>query len=371
MSEQKVINRWLVVAGGILIQLCLGAIYAWKAFTGKLTAEPYGFTKLQSQMPFFLGLLTFAVVMAFVAGRWQKKVGPRVVALTGGIVLGLGYIIAGLSGTSFWGILIGVGLLGGAGIGLGYVCPIAALAKWFPDKKGLIMGLAVAGFGFGALIWVKLTQGFAFGPIDLTPGWSGLYGAEWTANNVFLLYGVLFAALVGLGSLFMVNPPDGWKPSGWTPPPAKDGVATGSVDLTELQMAKTPQFWTLFLTFTAGATAGLMVIGVIGLFGKDKLTASGITLENADIMAGTAMGLFFGASTSELPLSGLTSAETSLSSPPPRLTTSETKMSAPITRGSSWHTGSAEPSGRSWVVAWAMHRHGYGHSFPPVLPASP
>lgn len=293
MPEGKVINRWLVVVGGILIQLCLGAIYAWKAFTGKLTGEAYGFSKLQSQMPFFLGLATFAVVMAFVAGRWQKKVGPRTVALTGGLVLGLGYIVAGLSGTNFWGILIGVGLLGGAGIGLGYVCPIAALAKWFPDKKGLIMGLAVAGFGFGALIWVKLTQGFAFGPVDLTPGWTGLYGAGWTANHVFILYGILFAVLVGLGSLVMVNPPDGWKPQGWTPPPPKAGVATGSHDLTEGQMAKTYQFWVLFLTFAAGATAGLMVIGVIGLFGKDSLTASGIALQKADVIAGTAMGLFF------------------------------------------------------------------------------
>ncbi len=293
MAEQKVMNRWLVVAGGILIQLSLGAIYAWKAFTGKLLKEPYGFTNLQSQVPFFLGLATFAIVMAFVAGRWQKKVGPRIVALTGGIVLGLGYVIAGLSGTSFWGILIGVGVLGGAGIGLGYVCPIAALAKWFPDKKGLIMGLAVSGFGFGALIWVKLTQGFVFGPIDLTPGWKGLYGAGWTANNVFILYGILFAALVGLGSIFMVNPPEGWKPKGWTPPAPKDGLATGGVDLTEKQMAKTLQFWILFLTFTAGATAGLMVIGVIGPFGKDSLTASGFDIDKADIIAGTAMGLFF------------------------------------------------------------------------------
>ena len=161
-ATPKVLNRWLVVAGGILVQLCLGAIYAWSAFTRKLEAAPYEFTRTQTQIVFALGLLSFAVVMALIAGRWQKKVGPRIVALTGGIVLGLGYIIAGLSGTSFWGILLGVGLLGGAGIGLAYVCPIAALVKWFPDKKGLITGLAVAGFGFGALIWVKLTGGFQF-----------------------------------------------------------------------------------------------------------------------------------------------------------------------------------------------------------------
>lgn len=168
MSSQRVMNRWLVVAGGILIQLCLGAIYAWSAFTGKLAAEPFGFSAVEGQWIFSVSLLTFAVVMAPVAGRWQARSGPRVVTLVGGLVLGLGYLVAGFSGTSFWGILLGIGALGGAGIGLAYVCPIAALVKWFPDRKGAITGLAVAGFGFGALIWIKLTQGFNFGPLKLT-----------------------------------------------------------------------------------------------------------------------------------------------------------------------------------------------------------
>ncbi len=283
-------NRWIVVVGGILIQLCLGAIYAWSAFTNKLTAE--GFTKTQTQVIFAVGLLTFAVVMALFAGRWQKKVGPRKVAITGGIVLGLGYLVAGFAGINFWGILIGVGILGGAGIGLGYVCPIAALVKWFPDKKGLITGLAVAGFGFGALIWIKLTSGFSFGPIDLTPGWAGLYGAGWTVSAVFKLYGVLFAALVIIGALPMINPPEGWSPPGWQPDTA-NASTSGGIDLTESQMVKTPQFWILFLTFTAGGMAGLMVIGIIRLFGVDALSAGGIEKANAAVIAGTAMGLFY------------------------------------------------------------------------------
>ncbi|MDD3642047.1 MAG: OFA family MFS transporter [Candidatus Krumholzibacteria bacterium] len=295
MTQQKVMNRWLVVVGAILIQLCLGAIYAWSAFTGKLTAEAggFGFSKTQTQVVFSLGLLTFAVVMALFAGRWQKKSGPRVVALIGGIVLGLGYVIAGLSGSSFWGILFGIGLLGGAGIGLGYVCPIATLVKWFPDKKGLITGLAVAGFGFGALIWIKLTTGFKFGPLDLTPGWGGLYAMGWTVTKVWILYGILFAVLVAIGSLFMTCPPDGFCPAGWIPP---EGVAAGSaggVDFTEREMVSTGQFWVLFLCFFVGATAGLMVIGVIQLFGRDALTARGMTALQANTVAGTAMGLFY------------------------------------------------------------------------------
>jgi len=295
MDEQKVMNRWWVVVGGILIQLCLGAIYAWSAFTGRLNAldGAFRFTKIQTQFIFSLGLASFAVVMALVAGKWQAKVGPRVVAITGGLVMGLGYVIGGLSGASFWGILLGVGLLGGAGIGLAYVCPIATCVKWFPDKKGLITGLAVAGFGFGALIWVKLTSGFKFGPLDLTPGWTGLYGAGWGVSQVFILYGVLFAVLVTLGALVMLNPPEGWKPAGWTPPTGAAAATSGQSNFTVGQMVRTPQYWSLFVMFTIGATAGLMVIGVIGLFGKDALTGHGIEAAKATVIAGTAMGLFY------------------------------------------------------------------------------
>jgi OFA family oxalate/formate antiporter-like MFS transporter len=295
MAEAKVMNRWWVVVGAILVQLCLGAIYAWSAFTGKLTVQDgiFHFTKTQTQIIFSLGLATFAVVMALIAGKWQAKVGPRIVAMTGGIVLGIGYLIAGFSGTSFWGILIGVGLLGGAGIGLGYVCPIATCVKWFPDKKGLITGLAVAGFGFGALIWIKLTSGFVFGPVNLSPGWKGLYGAGMGVNQVFILYGILFAVLVVLGALALVNPPKGWKPAGWTPPTGAAATGCGHANFATGEMVRTAQYWILFFIFMIGATAGLMVIGVIGLFGKDALTGNGVEAAKAVIITGTAMGLFY------------------------------------------------------------------------------
>ncbi len=293
MAENKVMNRWMVVIGGILIQLCLGAIYAWSAFTKKLTVAPYELTKTQTQIIFSVGLLTFALVMALIAGKWQKKVGPKKVAITGGIVLGLGYLLAGFSGTSFAGILLGVGILGGAGIGLAYVCPIAALVKWFPDKKGMITGLAVAGFGFGALLWIMLTGGFKFGAwVNLTPGWDGLFGAGWSVSSVFKLYGVLFAVLVGIGSLAMVNPPENWQPEGWTPP-TTGAASAGGMNCSVSQMVRTPQYWILFSTFAAGALAGLMVIGIIKLFGNDALAASNIEGDKATAITNTAMGLFY------------------------------------------------------------------------------
>ncbi len=285
-------NRWIVVAGGILVQVCLGAIYAWSAFTGPLAREPFGFTALQSQSVFSVGLVSFALVMALVAGRWQAKAGPRRVAITGGLVMGLGCLVAWAAGANYWGILLGMGVLLGAGIGLAYVCPIAALVKWYPDKKGLITGFAVAGFGFGALVWIKLTQGFVFGPVRLTGDWAGLYGQGWTANQVWLLYGLLFAVLVALGSSVLVNPPAGWRPRGWVPPAASTRP-TGRFELGVRAMARTPSFWGLFTTFLFGAIAGLMVIGIIERFGNDRLTASGFLPDEATLVAGTAMGLFY------------------------------------------------------------------------------
>ncbi len=280
MAEQKVLNRWLVVVGALLIQLCLGAIYAWSVFTPSLIAEPYNFTAAQTQLIFGVGLASFAVVM-IIAGRMQAKFPPRNVAILGGLILGLGYILARFVGTSFIGHLVTIGLIGGAGIGLAYVVPIAVGVKWFPDKKGLLTGLAVAGFGFGALLWVKLAG--SWGQLIETMG----------IANVFLTYGICFAIIVLIGSVWMVNPPEGYKPEGWTPPSATGDSASGAINLTSSQMLKTPQFFGLWLMFTAGAMAGLMVIGCIKLFGIDALQSAGMDAQTASAKAGTAMAVFF------------------------------------------------------------------------------
>ena len=155
MSDQKVMNRWYVVVGAILIQLCLGAIYAWSVFTPKLTAADgvYKFSAGQAAWVFSVGLLVFAIA-TIVSGRIMGKVGPKRIAAIGGIILGVGYILGGFLGNTFVEQFIFIGVIGGAGIGLAYVVPIAVGVKWFPDKKGMVAGLAVAGFGFGATIWV-------------------------------------------------------------------------------------------------------------------------------------------------------------------------------------------------------------------------
>ena len=213
MKTNNTPNRWLVVFGAILIQLALGALYAWSVFTKILTdpAGIYQFTATQTAWIFSAGLATFAGVMVL-AGKWQAKTGPRLMTVMGGILLGLGFVLGGFFGTSFWAQFICIGLIAGAGIGLGYVVPIAVGVKWFPDKKGMITGLAVAGFGFGATIWVKLAGSWFGGLLN----YAEVFGLP-PVQSVFVIYGIVFTVLVLLGSIVMVNPPEGYSPKGWDP----------------------------------------------------------------------------------------------------------------------------------------------------------
>ena len=283
MANQKVLNRWLVVFGAIMIQLALGAIYAWSVFTKALLEAPYSFTRSQTQAVFSAGLFTFALVMIF-AGIRMKKSGPRPLAISGGLVLGLGYILGGLFGSSFIMQLICIGIIGGAGIGLAYVVPIAVGIRWFPDKKGLVSGLAVAGFGFGATIWVKVAG-----------SWFNLI-AQYGVQTVFIYYGIAFIVMVLIGSIWMVFPPEGWAPAGYTPPapvqPDDKKKDSAGHDFVWQDMLKKPAFWTIWLIFVFGGMAGLMVIGTIRLFGIDALTAIGLDAENAGAAAGTAMAWY-------------------------------------------------------------------------------
>ena len=281
MENKKVMNRWLVVVGAILIQLALGAIYAWSVFTPSLTAE--GWTKMETQVVFSVGLVAFALFMVF-AGKKLTVWGPRNLAILGGIILGLGYALAGLlGGTDFWALTILIGLIGGAGIGFAYVVPIAVGMRWFPDKKGMITGLAVAGFGFGAMGWVKLagSWGHLIDNIGL--------------SSTFTIYGVAFAAMVIIGGLWMVFPPEGWKPAGYNPPEpnASGASAKGTVNFSVSQMLKTPQFYLIFLTFVFSAGAGLMSIGLMKLYPIEALQNAGMDPVSASAVAGTAMAVFF------------------------------------------------------------------------------
>ncbi len=262
MSETKIGNRNLVILGAVIVQLCLGSIYAWSFFQTALNGGPdaigvYLWPSLYSQLPFAAGLASFALFMIF-AGRWQDRVGPKKVATVGGVLLGLGYILAWLvdfvAGAdavlgTVW-LILTYGIIGGAGIGFAYVCPIAALVKWFPDRKGTITGIAVAGFGAGALVFGYIEQfllGIFNAPLEITVGWP------------FLVLGVTYLLLVVLGAQVLTNPPEGWVPEGYTPPAT---TADGrGLDVLPGEMIRTSAFWLLWLMFVFAATAGLMTLG--------------------------------------------------------------------------------------------------------------
>jgi OFA family oxalate/formate antiporter-like MFS transporter len=279
MENQKTMNRGLVVVGAILVQLALGAIYAWSVFTKPLVDA--GWTKADTQWVFAVGLASFAVFMVF-AGKKLATWGPQKLAWLGGIILGLGYFLAGIfGGTNFWALLLLIGLVGGAGIGFAYVVPIAVGMRWFPDKKGMITGLAVAGFGFGAMLWVKLAG-----------EWGNLI-ASMGLPTTFMVYGVAFAIMVIIGGLWMKFPPAGWKPAGFEVKNTAAASAIADKEFTSNEMLGKIQFYLIFLTFVFSAGAGLMSIGLMKLYPMEALQANGISEAEASAIAGTAMAVFF------------------------------------------------------------------------------
>lgn len=263
-------NRWKIVMGALIVQIILGTVYAFSVFIKPLQLE-FGWDRTTTQWAFSFALATFAITM-IPAGRLQDRLGPRVVASIGGILLGLSFILGAVlvAADRPWALYLTYGILGGAGIGFAYVCPIAASVKWFPDKKGLITGLAVAGFGAGALFFAGPASTLLLPPgeggesmglsqillVGLGVQQGAGFGIGWKA--FFILHGVVCAIAVLLGAGLLKNPPEGYVPEGWTPPKPVAGKQT---DFNYKEMLNTPLACMLWLTFIFGATSGLMAIG--------------------------------------------------------------------------------------------------------------
>jgi len=248
VSNSKSFNRWWIVVGAIVIQLCLGAIYAWSVFRIPLQKE-FSISPTQASLPFSFVLIFFALA-TIIGGRWQDKSGPRIVATAGGVLLGLGLILASFA-QSITAIVIFYGVVSGIGIGFAYVCPISAGIKWFPDKRGLITGLSVAGFGAGAFIVGPLARVL----IDSV----GVF-------NTFRILGIIFLVLVFLGTLFLRNPEQGYVPAGWTPPAT---TVSAKADYSTGEMLSTGQFYLIWIMYFFGCATGLMTIGQTSPIGQE------------------------------------------------------------------------------------------------------
>lgn len=262
MAQEKVMNRWLVVLGAVLIQLCLGAVYAWSLFNQPL-ADKFGWETSDVVLTFSITIATMAV-FTIIAGKIQDKVGPRWVATGGGILLGLGLILASKA-TSLTQLYIFYGLIGGAGIGTAYVCPLATCVKWFPDMRGLISGIAVAGFGAGSLVFKPLILSFI---------------ASFGVTNTFLYLGIIYLAAIVIGAQLLVVPPPNYVPAGWTPP-AQTATGGGGQDFTPGQMLKTTQFYCLWIMYLFGCMAGLMIIGLASNIGTQLVGLDAARAANA------------------------------------------------------------------------------------------
>ncbi len=256
-------NRWWVVVGALVIQASLGAVYIWSIFQQPLLEHFDSWTQIQVTYPAQIVLACFALGV-IVGGRLQDRLGPRVIATAGGVILGCGLVLARFSylfepGPALAWLIMSYSVLGGFGIGIAYVCPIASCIKWFPDKRGLVTGLAVAGFGAGAFLLAPLARGLICGDAYSLFGVPLFQLPQIGVFNTLMVLGMLFLVTVTGGAQLMRNPPPGYQPAGWTPPQKPVTANPAKVDFTPAEMVRTKNFWILWLTYFAGCTAGLQV----------------------------------------------------------------------------------------------------------------
>ena len=241
-ANQNVTNRWIIATAGVVMQVALGAVYAWSVFRVPLSSA-YGTGVSAVNTTFSIAILALGFA-AFFGGLWMNKSGPRIVALSAGVLYGAGIFLASFAQPSLWILYLTYGLMAGIGIGLGYIVPVATLIKWFPDKRGFITGIAVAGFGAGALLTAPIAKQLVTG-VGLFP--------------TFAILGILYLIMVVGAGLFMKNPPEGWTPEGWEPEEEESSERTG-VDYELGGALKTWQWYALWALLFLNVTAGIAII---------------------------------------------------------------------------------------------------------------
>ena len=249
-TKKPTAGRWGIVTAALLLQFSIGAVYAWSVFSSALKEpDAMALTNPEASLPFTV-TIGMIFIGSYIGGRIQDKVGPRPVALAGGIIYAIGCILASFAlshdNTQLWLLVLGYGVISGFGLGFAYIVPIAMLQKWFPDKRGLITGLAVAGFGFGAVLTAPVAQWLiAMAPTE--------------PNRAFLPLGIGYLVLSLIGASFFRNPPAGYSVPGWVP--ASTGRAQDSYkQFTEKEALRTPQWYLLTAILTLNVTVGIALI---------------------------------------------------------------------------------------------------------------
>jgi MFS transporter, OFA family, oxalate/formate antiporter len=276
-------NRWVIAIAGVFFQIALGAVYAWSVFRAPLVKQ-FGWSISEVTLTFTISIFVLGFA-AFFGGLWLNRKGPRVVALTGGTLYGLGVFLASFSHDLWW-LYLSYGLIGGIGLGFGYIVPVAVLVKWFPDRRGLITGIAVGGFGAGALITAPVATRLIQSVGVL---------------STFAYLGIAYLIVTVVTGLFMQNPPDGWRPEGWTPTASQSSQRAGH-DYTLSEALKTWQWWALWLLLFLNTCAGISVISQEAPLFQELTKVSAIVAASMVGLAsiGNAVGRVFWAWISDL-----------------------------------------------------------------------
>ena len=276
-------NRWVIASAGVFLQIALGAVYAWSVFRVPLSKQ-FGWTISEVTLTFTISIFVLGFA-AFFGGLWLNRKGPRIVALTGGALYGLGVFLASFSHTLSW-LYLSYGVIGGIGLGLGYIVPVAVLVKWFPDRRGLITGVAVGGFGAGALITAPVATRLIQNVGVL---------------STFAYLGIAYFLITIISGAFMQNPPDGWKPESWSPTASQTSQRAGH-DFLLSEALKTWQWYALWLLLFLNTCAGISVISQEAPIFQELTGASAIVAAGMVGLAsiGNAVGRVFWAWVSDL-----------------------------------------------------------------------
>jgi OFA family oxalate/formate antiporter-like MFS transporter len=255
------------VLGGVLMNFGLGALYGWSLFVPALQLE-LSLSREQASNIFSIAIAVFSLCF-LIGGRLQDKKGPYIVSLIGSVLFGLGFFLTSRA-TSLEGMYLAFGLVVGVGGGFAYVTPIGVVAKWFPDRRGLVVGISLSSFGAGSAV---------LGPI--VPGLIAAYG--W--RPVMMGMGVLYFIGMFVGAQLLKNPPPGWQPAGWKPSAALSQARQGG-DFAPLEMLGTAQFWRLLVGYALGTSAGLMVISQLLPYAQSITPGVGAALAGTAITIG-------------------------------------------------------------------------------------
>jgi len=268
-ATQLAVSRTKYAVAPILMQVLLGMLYSWSVFRGPL-ARAYGWTNVQTSDPYSYSILAL-VAGTILGGLWQDRSGPRLVASVGGVLIGLGWGLSAVFGANPTALIVTYGCIVGLGTGFGYVAPIATLVKWFPDKRGMMVGLAVMGIGVSPLVFAPI--------IERLIGHDPARFAS-TIPSTFVAIGIVSLVGVVAAAQFSKAPPAGWKPAGWQPKAAAVGARENTPPT---GMLATWQFYALWLVYFLGASVGLTAINQVAPLAG--------TMPKTAVSAGTAVGI--------------------------------------------------------------------------------